>query len=107
MENRSEEKPLSLVLYEYTMILWKWAWLLVLCAFLTATAAYLISIVQTPVYEANSLVMVTGATGSQPDTSSSVYLAQQLTQTYAQWIITKPVIDGVSEQFGYRHFLLL
>ena len=105
MENRSEERPFSLVIYEYALILWKWAWLIILCAFLAATAAYLISIMQTPVYEANSLVMVTGATGSQPDTSSSVYLAQQLTQTYAQWITTTPVLEGVSSQFGLSTLL--
>lgn len=75
----------------------RWAWLLVIGAALGAGAGYVLSIYQTPVYEASTRFMVMQA----PDSGVSNVQRlsdQELAQTYVELLTTQPVLDEASER---------
>lgn len=104
MENNLEEKSTAEIFNEYTNLLWRWAWLLVLCALLAGGIAYWISRHQTPVYQATTLVMINVAPTSQTVDYSSVTTSEELAATYSQLMTSKPVLDGVAKRLNLAVF---
>ena len=104
VENHLEEKPTAELFSQYATLLLQWSWLLILLAVLAGGTAYFVSRVQTPLYQSTTLVMVNGAPGSQVDTYTTLNLAQQLTTTYAQIMVTQPILDGVAKKLNYSVF---
>jgi succinoglycan biosynthesis transport protein ExoP len=100
MENQLEETTSAELFGEYANLLWRWSWLLVLLAGLAGGVAYYISAMQTPIYQASTLVMINAAPSSSNAAYGSVVTSQQLVETYAQIITTQPVLDGVKQQLG-------
>jgi succinoglycan biosynthesis transport protein ExoP len=88
-------------LKQYWLLIKRWAWLLILGLVLGAAAGYGASLVQTPVYQAVTKVMITsgGKADQSLDIYSSVYGAQ-LTQTYLELLQTKTVLAIVAERLG-------
>jgi succinoglycan biosynthesis transport protein ExoP len=87
-------------LKEYLTLIRRWAWLLGLGLFVGAVGGLAASILQTPIYEATTRIMVIRA--PQERNSDYAYLSdQQLLQTYIQLITTRPVIEGASAKLGY------
>jgi capsular polysaccharide biosynthesis protein len=86
-----------LSLTEYFRILRRWGWLLVLATLLTAGAAYVFSIVQTPIYRSTVVINFQG----RPDlgltqaakTLLRSYVAVVDTQTFAQKVINVKQLD--------------
>ena len=101
MDTEIEERGSLESILEYVQILWHWAWLLVLAAVVAGVVSYFLSNRQTRVYQSNTLVMVNGASGSSYDTYNTLYLGQQLASTYSKTMLTKPVLDAVSEKLGF------
>jgi capsular exopolysaccharide synthesis family protein len=80
----------------------RWAWLLLLAAALGAVLAYLYSRQQTPVYEAETNILVT--LNSQPsigDLSQSLNLTQ-LVETYVRMLSLDEFAGIVSQRLGYK-----
>jgi succinoglycan biosynthesis transport protein ExoP len=100
MENQPEETTSAELFGEYANLLWRWSWLLVLLACLAGGVAYYTSSQQTPVYQSSTLVMINAAPSAASATYGSVVTSQQLVETYAQILITHPVLDGVKQQLG-------
>jgi polysaccharide biosynthesis transport protein len=98
--NLSEEQSTAETITEYASLLWRWAWLLVLLAALAAGITYEVSRRSAPVYEASTLILINSAPGVQADAYSSIYLTQQLTTTYAQTMVTQPMLDAVVKITG-------
>jgi succinoglycan biosynthesis transport protein ExoP len=88
-------------LKQYWLLFKRWAWLLILALVLGAAAGYGASVVQTPVYQAITKVMVTsgGMADQSLDIYSSVY-GTQLTQTYLELLQTKTVLAIAAERLG-------
>jgi non-specific protein-tyrosine kinase len=101
METENDERSTVEVFLEYVNLLWRWTWLLVIIAVVAGVCAYYISQRQTPIYESSTLVLVSGAEGSQLDSYSSVILGQQLTSTYSLTMVTGPMVKAVSDKLGY------
>ncbi|MCE5206766.1 MAG: polysaccharide biosynthesis tyrosine autokinase [Chloroflexi bacterium] len=102
MDNELEERSSLESILEYGQILLHWLWVLILAALLAGVAAYFITNRQPRVYESSTLMMVNGASGSQYDNSTSIYLGMQLASTYSRTMTTKPILDAVSGKLGYE-----
>ena len=77
----------------------RWAWLLVTGVALGALVGLVGSILQSPVYQASTRILVMRA--PQEKTTDYTYLSdQQLVQTYIQLLTTKPVVQKTSEVLG-------
>jgi len=98
LEDRSSLESIS----EYLKVIWRWAWFLILAALITGTAAYFITARQPSVYQAKTLVMVNGASGSSYDSYMSIFSGTQLATTYAQTMTTQPILSEVENRLGFR-----
>jgi succinoglycan biosynthesis transport protein ExoP len=101
MDNELDERSSLESILEYAQLFWHWAWLLVLAAMIAGGAAYYLTNRQPRVYQSTSLVMVNSASGSQYDTSSSIYVGVQQASAYVKTMTTKPIIDAVSKRLGF------
>lgn len=100
MDNQLEERTTAELFGEYTSLLWRWLWLLVLSACLAGGVAFYISRQQTPIYQSSTLVMIDTAPSYLSDLYSSIITSQQLLKTYAKIMTSQPVLDGVKQQLG-------
>jgi capsular exopolysaccharide synthesis family protein len=79
----------------------RWAWLLILAAVLGAGTAFVVSRMQTPIYEARTQVMITRSSTEGPVTDITQALnSQQITQTYVELLSQRWLLDGVAEHVG-------
>jgi succinoglycan biosynthesis transport protein ExoP len=79
----------------------RWFWLIILGTVIGGVSGLLIGLLQTPTYQAITKVLVTRM--RQETNSDFAYLNdQQLTQTYIELLLTKPVLDEVSKQLLYE-----
>jgi len=104
MDINLEEKTTAETFSDYANVLWRWAWLLVLCALLAGGTAYWVSIRQTPIYEASTIVMVDAAPITQTVTYTSLTTSEQLLATYSELMTTTTVMNGVAERLGLPTF---
>ena len=79
-------------LRQYLNLLWKWAWLILLCMALSAGSAYLVTSRQPPTYQASTTLLITQGTASTTD-YSAITLAERLASTYARMMTSRPVMD--------------
>lgn len=80
-------------LRQYWHLLRKWLWLIVLGALLAGSAAFIINRNTTPVYQANTSVLVTPGSTQTLDNYSSLIASERLAQTYAQLLQSGPVLQ--------------
>lgn len=80
-------------------LLRRWAWLLVIGAALGAGAGYVLSLYQTPVFEASTRFMVMQAPDSGVSTVQRLS-DQELAQTYVELLTTQPVLEEASALAG-------
>ncbi len=95
-----EPQPLSDDLRRYAILIWHWAWLIVMATVLAAVSAYLVSQQMTPIYQVSATLMINEAPGTGGVDYSSVLASQRLTQTYAEMLTTQPVLDEVIQQLS-------
>ena len=92
----------SIDLKLYWALIKNWAWILIIGLVLGAAAGFGASLLQTPVFEASTKVII--MRGSLADqslgtTNSSIY-SDQLTETYLQLLQTDTVLSDASEKLG-------
>ncbi len=85
-------------LRRYLALAWRWAWLLVLAAVLSAAAAYLVSKRMTPVYQATTTLLISQPTNSQTTDYNSILTSERLASTYAEMITQRPVLEAVIQK---------
>ena len=85
-------------LRRYLALGWRWAWLLVLAAVLSAAAAYLVSKRMTPVYQATTTLLISQPTNSQTTDYNSILTSERLASTYAEMITQRPVLEAVIQK---------
>jgi capsular exopolysaccharide synthesis family protein len=96
MENQSLTDDLR----RYLGLVWRWAWLLALCALLAGVTAFIVSTRMTPVYQASTLVLVNEAPSTQALDMSTLQTSERLAQTYVQTMTTRPVLQGVIQRLN-------
>jgi succinoglycan biosynthesis transport protein ExoP len=88
-------------LKQFIALIRRWFWLLILGLVLGIVAGIVSTWIMTPVYQAQTRVLVMRA--PQDSTSPIAYLSDtQLTQTFGQFLVTKTVLDAVSNELGFR-----
>jgi len=86
-------------LKNYLSMFRRWAWLLTTGFILGALVGAVSSILQTPVYQSATRILVMRA--PQEKTTDYTYLSdQQLVQTYIQLLTTRPVLERASVKLG-------
>ncbi len=102
MENELEERSSLESILEYARIILRWAWLILLVALVAGFISYYLANQQPRVYQAKTLVMVSGGSSSAVDSYTSSYLGIQLASTYTRTMLTQPTIDAVSDALGFK-----
>lgn len=89
---------------EILRIIWRRLWVIVLVAFICTVSAVGLSYLQTPMYEASIKVLVgqEQARAGSVSLGSDVQGLQQLTQTVAEVLPTRPVAEGVIQRLDLR-----
>jgi len=83
----------------YLSLVRRWSWLLLLGMAISGAVGFWVSSSQEPIYQASTRVQVMSAPRSGGN-DYSFWIEQQLAQTYAQTIKTRPMVDAVSERLG-------
>lgn len=85
---------------DYLLLAKRWAWLLGVGVLIGLIGGLIYSLVQEPVYQATTKVMVLGA----PQSNLNDILNQNtelLSQTFTELLVTRPVLEAASERLGY------
>lgn len=79
---------------QYTALIWRWAWLIIVGVVVAGATAYVVSKNSARVYSASARLLVDEAPGSSSGNDySQVLLEQRLTQTYLEIMKTEPVLQ--------------
>lgn len=78
----------------YLVLIWRWAWLIILSIIIAGGAAFIVSKNTTPVYRAAARFLINEAPGSRSGNEYSQILTEQrLAQTYVQIMTTNQVME--------------
>jgi succinoglycan biosynthesis transport protein ExoP len=86
--------------HRYFSLIFHWAWLIILIAFITGFTAFLLSRKSTPYYESSTTILVDAAQASQTTDYSSVLMSEQLTNTYSEMMKKDSVLNEVIKQLN-------
>ena len=67
----------------YARLAWRWLWLVVLCAVIGGAAAFLVSLNMTPIYQAESKVMINEARTPSAANYNDILASERVARTYA------------------------
>lgn len=87
-------------LKQYTALLWRWKWLILLATFLAAGAAYGTSRLQQPIYRATTTLLVNQAPSEQVNDYTAILTSERLARTYAEMFTNRPVLEEVIARLG-------
>jgi tyrosine-protein kinase len=90
----------SIDIVKYLVLLWHWSWLIILVVIVAGCAAFFVSKLIHPVYQAQTTVLVDMAPSNKTLDYSTLQLSSQLTQTYAQMLVKSSVLSEVSDRLG-------
>lgn len=83
----------------YARVLWHWSWLIILCTVLAGGAAYVVSILSVPVYQAATTLLIDEA--RNPNASyQDLLTSERIARTYAELMRRETTLSKVAEQFG-------
>jgi len=89
-----------MLLRKYLLLVIRWKWLLILGLVFGMAGGYSGSLLATPIYQANTKVMVAQSGQNQPSDITAYLNSQQLTETYVQLLKTELVMETVYERLG-------
>lgn len=87
-------------LKNYTRVIGKWLWLIVLAALLAAVSSYLAVRSVPRIYQTKTTVMVGRFIQDLDPNTTDFYTGQQLAQTYVQLVQREPVLQGALDSLG-------
>ena len=101
MQNTNTEDVIEIDLQEIIMLLLHRAWLIAICAIITAVMGLAISkLAITPMYQSTTKVYILNKKDDNAITYSDVQLGTQLTADYAQLIKGRDVLEKIIETCG-------
>src|SRR5256885_6509002 len=89
-------------LISYGRVIRRWAWLIILCPFVAALVAGVLSFTLPKTYEAKVALLVRPAQPLSGDPSVAALTADQILRTYASWMTKPPVLEKVSSDLKLR-----
>ena len=88
---------------QYLSLVFEWGWLLILMTVLAGVVAYSWSVRLNPIYQASAKILINQAPATRSADYASVMTSQRLTQTYAQIITTKRVLETVIDDLDLTY----
>ena len=85
----------------YARLIWRWSWLIVLCALVAGATAFLVSSNMTPIYQATSRLMINQ--GNSPGTSSSysdILVSERVASTYSKLMTSGSTLTEALSRLG-------
>jgi non-specific protein-tyrosine kinase len=82
-------------LRQYARILWRWAWLMILCAVLAGAAAFFVSRATTPIYQATTTLLINQAPDARSTDYTDLLTSERLASTYSEMLTQRPVLSAV------------
>lgn len=80
----------------YAQMLWRWSWLIIICALAAGAVATMINAQKTQRYSASTTLLVNAAArGTAPFSESTLRTSGQLLGTYAELLVKRPVLEKV------------
>jgi len=89
-------------LRQYTAILWRWKWLIVLGTVLATVSAFVASRMMTPVYEASTTLLINEAPDAQTSDYTALLMSERLARTYAQMLTQNPVLEETAARVEFK-----
>ena len=86
-------------LRQYFALLWRWAWLIVLCVLLAGGTAFYVSSRQAPTYQATVTLLINQASSTTQD-YNALLTGERLARTYAQLLTKRPVMEKTAQELG-------
>src|SRR6266576_2208456 len=86
----------------YGRVIRRWAWLIILCPFVAALVAGVLSFTLPKTYEAKVALLVRPAQPLSGDPSVAALTADQILRTYASWMTKPPVLQKVISDLNLR-----
>ena len=87
-------------LKQYTALIWRWKWLILLGTLLAGISAFVTSRLQIPVYQATTTLLVNQAPANNVTDYTSILTSERLAQTYVQMLTDRPVLDEVIKRLS-------
>ncbi len=87
-------------LRQYGAILRRWLWFILLGTVLVGGVTYVVSRNTTPVYQATSTIFVDQASNINESVYGTIIASERQAQTFAQLMLTRPVLDAVTARLG-------
>ena len=90
----------SIDLKQYARLLWRWSWLVVICALLAGAAAYMVSINTVPVYRSSNKLMINEARNGTTTNYSDILASERAARTYAELLKRPSTLRTALVQLG-------
>jgi len=87
-------------LRQYGAILRRWLWFVLLGTLLVGGVTYAVSRNTTPVYRATATIFVDQASSVNESVYGTIIASERQAQTFAQLMLTRPVLDAVTARLG-------
>ena len=84
----------------YTRLIWRRLWLIALCALLGGAAAYFASSNMTPIYRAQTRLMINEAQSSTTTNYSDILASERSARTYAELLQRGAMLQGAFTRLG-------
>jgi non-specific protein-tyrosine kinase len=99
MDNSPEgQDSFTLDFRQYLSLFWHWAWLFFIVAIVAGSVSYFVSSRMLPFYQSSTTMLVNEAPATKATDYTSVLMSKQLTSTYAQMMITDPILNQVIKE---------
>ena len=86
----------------YFSLIRRWLWLIVVCALLGATSAFVISSQMPPVYIASASLLVRQGSSDRMSEYTAILSSELLASTYSQMLGGWPVLEAAIERLGLK-----
>lgn len=98
--DQNEYSTFASEIMEYVHVFWAWAWLIILAGILAAGAAFVYSMRSIPIYQTSTRLLISQPPISRSIDYSSMVDSYYITETYAEMLVDRPVLEGVIETLG-------
>jgi tyrosine-protein kinase len=78
----------------------RWWWILIICPLLAAVAAYLVSDARTPIYRAQSVLVIEEQPSAGNSTYNDILASERRASTYSRLVQARPVLEETISRLG-------
>ena len=84
----------------YARVIWRWWWLVLVCMVVAGGAAYMVSNISTPIYQASSTLLIDRANTPDGSTYTEIIGSERIAKTYAGLMALDATLENVAHKLG-------